>query len=162
MQTQCLIEGSNYFLFGARTNANNDDNKSLTYGFNAYNTFYRTHYYNGWKDFPTDVSFVDKFLIDKNKNITTIGGLSTIEHDYATFKCSYNLYLFAANTANTANTFGKLRLYSCQIYDNGIIVRDFVPVKRSDDDVVGLYDKVNRVFYSSASSDNFIAGFNNL
>lgn len=161
MQAQCLIEGNNYFLFGARTNNSNNNTNSLTYGFNVYNTFYRTHYYNGWKDFSTDIKFTDKFLIDKNKNITTIGGLHTIEHNYTTFKCAYNMYLFASNTADTANTFGKLRLYSCQIYDNETLIRDFVPVKNPDN-IVGLYDKKNRIFYSSASSDNFVAGFNNL
>ena len=73
MDVQCLIDGNNYFLFGARTNANENDATSLTYGFNAYKTFYRSHYYNGWLDFPTSVNFTDRFTLDKNKNVTTIG-----------------------------------------------------------------------------------------
>jgi hypothetical protein len=154
MDVQCLIEGNNYFLFGARTNINNNDNTALTYGFNAYNTFYRSHYYNGWKDFPISVKFTDRFILDKDKNVITIGGSNSITHTYTAFQCAYNMYLFAANTAGTAGTFGKAKLYSCQIYDNGTLVRDFVPVKRSDG-VIGLYDKLNNVFYSSASDTDF-------
>lgn len=48
-------------------------------------------------------------------------------------------------------------LYSCQIYDNGTLVRDFVPCKNSGG-VVGLYDLANDVFYQNAGSGAFSAG----
>ena len=51
-----------------------------------------------------------------------------------------------------------MRLYSCKIYDNGTLVRNFVPAKRNSDSVAGLYDTVNSVFYTSASSTAFSAG----
>ena len=46
--------------------------------------------------------------------------------------------------------------------DNSNLVRDFVPVYRKSDSVVGLYDIQNGVFYSNAnnSGDDFTAGPN--
>ncbi len=37
-------------------------------------------------------------------------------------------------------------LYSCQIYDNGTLIRDYVPCVRKADGVSGLFDKVNKTF----------------
>lgn len=48
-------------------------------------------------------------------------------------------------------------LYSCQMYDNDVLVRDFVPCKNSGG-VVGLYDLANDVFYQNAGSGTFAAG----
>ena len=48
------------------------------------------------------------------------------------------------------------RLYSFKMYINNILVRDFIPVKRNSDNKFGLYDLVNRVYYTSASSNAFV------
>lgn len=156
MEAVCPLDGNNYFLFGARTNITNNDSASKTFGFNAYQTTYRSHYYNGWMDFDSSINFIGKFKIDKNKNVATIGYGSTT-HSYINFSCDYSLYLFAANTAGTAGTFGKFKLYSCQIYDNGTLVRDYIPALRSDG-IAGLYDAVSDTFIPSKGADNFIAG----
>ena len=155
MQAKAKPSGSNWFLFGARTHIEENDT-AKTFGFNVYKTFYRTHYYNGWDDYSTSISFDDKFTIDKNKNVTTLTGNNTITSVTATFQCDYNMYLFASNTANNANTFGSIRVYSCQIYDNDVLIRDFVPVI-SVNNIYGLFDKINNKFYPSAT-DNFIGG----
>lgn len=52
----------------------------------------------------------------------------------------------------------KAKLYGCKAYDaNGTLIRDFVPCKKANG-VVGLYDKVNNVFYSNSGSGSFVAG----
>ena len=40
----------------------------------------------------------------------------------------------------------------------GVLVRNFIPAKRNSDNVLGLYDLVNNVFYTNAGSGTFIAG----
>jgi len=51
------------------------------------------------------------------------------------------------------------RMYEMQITLNNTLVRHFVPCKRDSDDIVGLYDIVNDVFYSSVNGVyNFVAG----
>lgn len=52
---------------------------------------------------------------------------------------------------------GKYRLYSCQMYDNDVLVRDFIPCV-NDYGSIGLYDLVNDVFYNNAGTGSFISG----
>ena len=55
-------------------------------------------------------------------------------------------------------TLTSYRLYSCRITEGGEIKRDFVPCYRKSDNVAGLFDKVNGVFYTNAGSGTFIVG----
>ena len=68
-----------------------------------------------------------------------------------------NLFLFTNNGQQSTQLISA-RLYSCQIYDNEILVRDFVPCYRKADNVAGLYDLVNNVFYTNAGSGVFAVG----
>ena len=62
----------------------------------------------------------------------------------------------------------KARLYSMKIYENGEIIRDFIPCYINKPITIegnlyirgtlGLYDKVNNKFYPKRGSENFIAG----
>lgn len=73
---------------------------------------------------------------------------------YPTPNCS--LTLFAVNTNGTVDSRRAVgRLYACKIYDNEILIRDYVPYIYKGK--VGLYDKVNDT-YTFSSADNFIAG----
>lgn len=67
------------------------------------------------------------------------------------------MYLFAVNEAQTVRYYAGARIYSCQIYDNGTLVRDFVPCVDYSGEV-GLYDLVNAVFYGSSGTGVFSAG----
>ena len=87
------------------------------------------------------------FTVDKNKTNVTVtnvgtGEVETATNKTATFTTNSYLYLMNLNSLNTTDNrapFG-MRLYTCQIYDNGTMVRDYVPAKRKSDNVVGLYD----------------------
>lgn len=80
------------------------------------------------------------------------------------------IYLFASHnsgkgavTGGTPNMVGnqivgKMKVYSFKMYDNNILVRDFVPVVRSRDGVAGMYDMVERKFYTNAGSGSFKTG----
>ena len=70
-----------------------------------------------------------------------------------------NLFLFTNNGQQSTQLISA-RLYSCQIYDNEILIRDFVPCYRKADGAVGLYDLVNNVFYTNAGSGRFAVGSN--
>lgn len=50
-----------------------------------------------------------------------------------------------------------MKLYACQIYDNGTLVRDFYPCT-NESGAVGLYDLVGKQFYSNAGTGAFVAG----
>lgn len=99
-------------------------------------------------------SILTRLTIDKNKSSCNFNGMP-FENGAAEFTCTNNLLLLTVNTGGTADT-RKLsaKLYSCKIYDNDLLIRDFIPVK-NDQDQVGLYDLVNEQFYANAGTGAF-------
>ena len=69
-----------------------------------------------------------------------------------------NADLFARNNNGTPQSLAKIRLYSWKIYDSDILSLDLVPCFRMSDNVVGLYDLVNNVFYENNGSGVFTYG----
>lgn len=71
---------------------------------------------------------------------------------------SYNLPLFACMWAGSLKSYKAMELYSCQISEDDVLVRNFIPAMRKSDNVVGLYDDVNDVFYTNNGSGSFTYG----
>lgn len=57
-----------------------------------------------------------------------------------------------------SNEYSSIKLFSCQIFDNGSIVRDFVPAIRQSDNVAGLYDRVTGKFFTNKGTGTFATG----
>ena len=87
-------------------------------------------------------------------NSLVINGTTVRTVSAASFASAYNLFLFANNNVGTAQLLGILKLYSCQIYDNGTLIRDFVPCINASGEV-GLYDLVGKQFYGNAWTGTF-------
>lgn len=66
------------------------------------------------------------------------------------------LHLLHGNGYDVGYTSGKV--YYCKITVDGALVRSFVPCYRKSDNVAGLYDLVNNVFYNNAGSGVFAVG----
>lgn len=81
---------------------------------------------------------------------------STVWSASGVFQTELYLYLAAINANGTASGFDGY-IYSCQSYDNGTIVRDYIAAKLADG-TVGLYDKLNGLLYINAGTGTFTAG----
>lgn len=139
------------FLFGSRVNSSaNAQSKSFSF-VNISGTSLRSDF--GSVENTINISPLQRLTIDKNKNVTTVNG-QTVTASSQSFSSSYNLYLLTVNTAGVVGAYVAAKIYSCKIYDNGSLVRDYIPALRSDG-TYGLYDKVNKVFYNSASGTPF-------
>lgn len=97
-----------------------------------------------------------RLTIDKNKNSCTFGG-TVLTNSAATGACTKRMYLLCTNSSGTANYFTTGKLYTCQIYDNGTQVRDYIPCINTAGEI-GLYDAKNGVFYGNAGTGVFTAG----
>lgn len=102
------------------------------------------------------IGSTNRLAIDYNKNSVTINGI-TKTFTANTFQSTCNLTLLAANTNGSISGHLSARLYSCKIYDNGTLIRDFVPCINPSG-VVGFYDKANGRFYGNSGSGSFRAG----
>lgn len=67
-----------------------------------------------------------------------------------------SLYLFELQRSST-NRAGKMKIYYFQIYDNGNLIRDFIPVLDSYG-VPCMYDRVTNKFFYNQGTGQFIAG----
>lgn len=138
-------------LFGGRTT-----NGVSSFSMWAFSSVVRTDY--GANILKTTQPYATVQSIDKNKNITILNGTEYTQ-TYSTFQAGVSLTLFAVNDGEIGvdNRMVSMCLYSCQIYDNGTLIRDYVPASSSSG-TVGLYDTVNGVFYQNAGSGAFTAG----
>lgn len=99
-----------------------------------------------------------RLLIDKNKNITTVNGTETSVNTQ-TFTGLMSVHLFTVKQADGTFPYAHMvgKFYSCQIWDNGTLVRDYVPCLNPSNEV-GLYDIVNGVFYGNSGTGYFLPG----
>ena len=94
----------------------------------------------------------------KNKVYTKNDG--SVINLNGTFKSPVSLTIFVLNNNGAITQHGKVQLYSLKLYDGNTLIRNFVPCYRKKDNVIGLYDVVNDVFYTNSGIGVFIKGNN--
>lgn len=134
-----FLDKNTSFLLGARHETND-----RTYCILSLTGVLRSDYHTVLSQ--TAINALAKVLVDKNKNTTTINS-DVVTAPYKPFQCEHSIFLFALNSNGQADQFAKAKIYMCQIYDDGVLVRDFVPCIRDSDETAGMYDKANGVFY---------------
>lgn len=86
-----------------------------------------------------------------NKNVTSLNNNNTT-HQYGT-----SLFCAFVGGTNTPARYCNAKLYYFKLFVGGTLVRDLIPCKNSNN-VVGMYDVVNNVFYTSPNGNAFVAG----
>ena len=84
------------------------------------------------------------------------GTVMTTHSTAPTKSTNGSLFIFANNRASMDYAF--MRLYSCKIYDSGVVVHDYVPARRVSDSAFGLYDTKTDVFLTNAGTGKFNPG----
>ena len=128
-------------LFGSRKNVET----------NSFTVFYRTSTigridYGNYSDSNPTIKFNDNtihtFVKDKEKNY--LDGKYINSNNSNDFSCDYPMYINNVNTSGSS--FSRLfnsRLYYTKIYDDDLLVRNFVPVIRKSDNKPGMLDLAN-------------------
>lgn len=157
--TKTVIDGmwpltptGNSVFYGARTSATEKSYYWMYVGINnAARSGYNASFNYSWGIDPTV-----RRTVTKDKNVTTVDDASH-SWTYAEFQCDYNMALFALNEVGTVKWFALGRIYSCQIFDNGTLIRDYVPCRNLEGEA-GLYDMVEAEFYGRAGGNEFVTG----
>lgn len=160
--TRVVIKAGNYpahendsvCLFGARSAVGASD----SYGFitsAGSPDYYRSDYFGENLSVGSSYSFTEPFIIDKNKNVTYINGTQVIEAEYKQASGSRTMYLFAYNTGGAPGTpTDGVQIYYCKIYDNGTLIRDYIPC-RDPDGVACFWDNIAKEYVYNAGSGEF-------
>ena len=117
---------------------------------------YRSYYGGGVVSFDASLSYDGKVTIERKGSTITIGEHS-VKNSESTFTCITPLYLLAYNSNGSVGSYASVKLYSCKIYDNDVLVRDFIPCI-NDSGNIGLYDAKYGKFYGNAGTGAFTAG----
>lgn len=136
----------------------NDNNQHFILGVNKENNNY--HIFNDNMKIDTDISYIidintkydnknkfKTFIVNNKKNIKEYN--SKITNSNSTLK------LFKGN--DNENLFNG-RIYYLTIFEDDKLKFSFVPCYRKSDNVIGLYDMVNNIFYINSGSDTFSKG----
>ncbi|MBO7683765.1 MAG: hypothetical protein J6T51_03465 [Kiritimatiellae bacterium] len=94
-----------------------------------------------------------------NGVVNVDGAMHTDRSGQAAFQVNYNLYIFGQNRAGTftpGSSQVSIRFHSFKIFDDGVLVRDYVPVIYGGE--VCLYDRENDTYAYNAGSGAFVAG----
>ena len=102
------------------------------------------------RDVPIEIE-TNKIAIAFSENGVTSGATSGT--DNVSFSGS-SMYIFSASGASNN---ASMKLYYFQIYNNDVLVRDFIPVVDSKGTAC-LYDRIEHKFYYNAGSGEFNAG----
>lgn len=95
-------------------------------------------------------------FIDINKNVINLDGNLTAA-TFSNFQVSYPAILFGLFEKSIYTSNVMTRMTSCKLYDNGTLIRDFIPCINPSGEY-GLYDVVNNQFYGNAGTGSFTGG----
>ncbi len=89
----------------------------------------------------------------------TLNGNTTSATYSGTAISSFPIYIFGKNGGGSSQERGNgYRLNYFKMYDNNLLVRNFIPCYRKSDNVIGLYDLVGKQFYTNAGTGTFVKG----
>lgn len=70
---------------------------------------------------------------------------------------TYPLKIFCAHT-NFPGNYQHQRVYGLKLWDEDILLHNFIPVRRRSDGKIGMLDKIDGQFYTSPNGVEFIGG----
>lgn len=144
--------GSNGYLYGA-VDSNNAKSVTATLSVNGGNWRFDGTYYS----LKASANTIYSAVIDSS-GVTINGTLNKYVGTVSSFTSPNTLFIFSGhNASGVSASYFVGKIYTFGIYDNGTLVRDFIPCKNASGDV-GLYDIANGVFYENKGSSSFTAG----
>lgn len=119
--------------------------------------------YNGESKFNKNFDlFGSKCNVVFDNNILTLTNLETnqtqtMSRGATKFEYEYPIYLFALNTNGTTVCQSSAKIYECKIYDNGELIRNFIPAVDGGNDPC-LVDILSETKYYNLGTGQFTCG----
>ena len=139
-------------LVGSRKNTT-----SQAFALNITTEGYYRFGYNNSSPTTTVAGDTNRHTADMNKNVLSLDGTVIYTATYGTFSGYGSVYIGQIHATINNYYKGYVVIWGGQIYDNGVLVRDYIPCETNTGDI-GLWDDLNSVFGGSSGPDPFIAG----
>lgn len=98
-----------------------------------------------------------KIIVNKNGN-ALLDDVVLANVGSKTLNSNTSIYLCNTNIERSWNPGIKTKIFNAKIYNNSILIRDFIPCYRKSDNKVGLYDLVENKFYTNEGTGDFTSG----
>lgn len=142
-------------MFGAQIDGSN------TYGYTFTNIPGNTICFKGSSNYMGGPTYAVNTIyeIDCSLNVYTINGTTYTNTDTWSQDMNETIYIWGRNSAGTIlnSTLTIAKLYYFQIYQDNVLVRDFVPILDRQDRIY-LYDKVSQTKFYNQGTGDFVAG----
>lgn len=157
-EVECLLgEGT---TFCAPMNAHRSTSSRMGGTFNQ--SLGRFYYYWTGVTYAThnindNIDLYKPLKIKQNKDGVTItqgAYTSTVSYSGTTATDSSRPLTMFRSTQNSNSQL--IYIYSAKISKNGVVLRDFVPVCKRSDATLGMYDRINHVFYTAVGGGEFV------
>lgn len=109
----------------------------------------------------TETSYVvgTKYEMEITRGTLVINGTTQSFTNTGSVDQLENFLIGTFNNGTTPYTKGFVGyIHECKLYSNDVLIRDFIPVKRISDNVVGMYDIITETFFTNAGTGVFVAG----
>lgn len=101
----------------------------------------------------TGTQYDVEVVLNNNSQSMTCNGANATS-SYPTADLASNLYLFKISNLPTQAFIG--RVYYFSLWQNNVLVRNLIPVRRLTDNEVGMYDTVSKTFFGNVGTGKFI------
>lgn len=147
----------NQMLFGSRSGASSQNisinasttNFSVDFNNSNYSTYRGSYTYTLNTPYIISVSKNERAIYDEDGNV--LASNTTVCNDTITTPQNATLFYINPKPANTWYIPNGAKLYYCKIWNGDTLVRHMIPCYRNDDEVVGMYDLINNVFYQETA-----------
>jgi hypothetical protein len=120
----------NYWIFGYKTDIGNDS----------------------FQIKPLDT---DRHIFINDQGTYHIDDMVNKVHDKVSYTCQYPMGIFKSNGSGNVTACQGAKIYSMQVYEDNVLIKDYIPAKRMADNEVGLYDLAQGVFLTNSGSGTF-------
>lgn len=111
-----------------------------------------------YKEFSgVDVTQTHTYILDAPNNCTYIDNTQYTGYSTQTGSNARNVLLFARNQSSITY-YANFQAELYQFWNNGVLVRNYKPVKRNSDSAIGLLDLVEMKFYANNGTGTFTYG----
>ena len=101
------------------------------------------------------------FKYEPNTYYISCNGVSnTGTYTKPSTNCSASMYMFLDRLKRTTTFTNNLSIYSCTIKEEGILIHDYIPCYNTTNNIVGMYDKIEKEFLSNEGTGTF--SYNNI
>ena len=153
-----ITETDNAVVFGSKVEYGDRQKQYFVYAMPAASRFEANYFYRTEANLLNLTDYKQRGILTFDQEALSFNGsTAALNYTHGAESVSVPIYLFGYNLDGSANSLIKMILYSCQIYEGGTLVRNFVPCSDPSGSI-GLYDLVDGMFYASAGTGTLTAG----